>query len=67
MSDRGPYVSQRELDKFEKRNSEDHNRLEKKVDDLSNEVKDNFKWLLGAIVGLGAFLGVLMTIYKFLN
>ena len=67
MSEQNTFVTQRELDKYEKRNSEDHGRLERKVDDLSNEVKDYYKWLLGAIIGLGGFLGVLMTIYKFLN
>ena len=60
-------VTQREMDKFESRNIEDHARLETKIDNLAKKVDDNFKWLLGMILGQTAFLGTLMALFKFVN
>ena len=61
------FVTQREMDKFESRNIEDHARLETKIDNLAKKVDDNFKWLLGMILGQTAFLGTLMALFKFIN
>ena len=60
-------LTQREMDKFESRNIEDHARLETKIDNLAKKVDDNFKWLLGMILGQTAFLGTLMALFKFVN
>lgn len=61
------FVTQREMDKFELRNSEVHGRLETKIDNLATKVDGNFKWLLGVILGQTAFLGTLMALFKFIN